>query len=52
MAMPFAQHIAVVVPQIVLHLTVHDVHNAMLLPHHFIDVLLLVPLVAHGAMHF
>ena len=47
--MPFAQHIAVIVPQIVLHLTVHD---AMLLPHHFVDILLLVPLVAHGAMHF
>ena len=44
--MPFGQHIIVVILQIVLHLSVHDVHDAMLLHHHFL------PLVPHGAMHF
>ena len=52
--LPFAQHIAVVVAQIVLYLTVHDVHDAILLPQHFIDILLHVdvPLVVHAPMPF
>ena len=30
--MPFPHHMAVIVVQIVLHLTMHDMHDAMLLP--------------------
>ena len=53
--LPFvAQHITVVVPQIVFYLTLHDVHDAILLPQHFIDALLHVdvPLVVHTPMPF
>ena len=33
--MPFSHHIIVIVLQIVLHLSVHDMHDAMLLHHYF-----------------